>query len=110
MLDCRCNRLLQELLQHRLALVGLVGFLYLERLSSLESPAEVAAEDSARANRPSVAVMAFENMSDDPSAEYFGDGLAEEILNLLAQLTELDVAARGKQVVESYSASVAHSN
>jgi len=88
-----------------LALVGLVGFLYLERLSSLESPAEVAAEDSARANRPSVAVMAFENMSDDPSAEYFGDGLAEEILNLLAQLTELDVAARtssfyykGKQV------------
>ena len=43
---------------------------------------------------PSVAVMAFENMSADPENEYFSDGLAEEILNALTQIEGLRVAAR----------------
>ncbi len=75
-----------------LALVSLVGFLYVERLTLQEQVAEATSGHSN--GRPSVAVMAFENMSDDPSAEYFGDGLAEEILNLLARINELNVAAR----------------
>jgi TolB-like protein/Flp pilus assembly protein TadD len=76
-----------------IALVCLVGFLYLERLTEDEATGNAVGAGLADA-RPSVAVMAFENMSDDPSAEYFGDGLAEEILNLLARLNELNVAAR----------------
>ena len=77
-----------------LALIGLIGFLYLERLSPWEPSAGDSAEASLRAKPASVAVMAFENMSNDPSAEYFGDGIAEEILNLLSRITEIDVAAR----------------
>ena len=43
---------------------------------------------------PSIAVLPFVNMSGDPEQEYFSDGIAEEILNALAQLPELRVAAR----------------
>jgi TolB-like protein len=42
----------------------------------------------------SIAVLPFVNMSDDPANEYFSDGLSEELLNLLAQIPELHVAAR----------------
>lgn len=42
----------------------------------------------------SVAVLPFENMSADPDQEYFAAGLAEELLNLLARVEGLKVAAR----------------
>lgn len=42
----------------------------------------------------SVAVLPFVNMSSDPEQEYFSDGLAEELLNRLAQNEQLRVAAR----------------
>ena len=42
----------------------------------------------------SVAVLPFVNMSADPDNEYFSDGIAEEILNVLARIPELKVAAR----------------
>ncbi len=42
----------------------------------------------------SIAVLPFVNMSDDASNEYFSDGLSEELLNLLAKIPELRVAAR----------------
>jgi len=43
---------------------------------------------------PSVAVLPFANMSGDKENEYFSDGLAEEILNLLARIPGLKVIAR----------------
>ena len=42
----------------------------------------------------SIAVLAFENMSDDPGQEYFSDGISEDLLNLLAQIPELRVISR----------------
>jgi len=42
----------------------------------------------------SIAVLPFVNMSDDASNEYFSEGLSEELLNLLARIPELRVAAR----------------
>jgi TolB-like protein/Tfp pilus assembly protein PilF len=42
----------------------------------------------------SIAVLPFVNMSDDAGNEYFSDGLSEELLNLLARIPELKVAAR----------------
>jgi adenylate cyclase len=42
----------------------------------------------------SIAVLPFVNMSSDAEQEYFSDGLSEELLNLLAQIPELKVAAR----------------
>jgi TolB-like protein len=42
----------------------------------------------------SIAVLPFVNMSDDKANEHFGDGLSEELLNLLAKEPGLRVAAR----------------
>ena len=52
---------------------------------------EVAAAADAQ---KTIAVLPFANMSADPEQEYFVDGLAEELLNLLAGIPELRVAAR----------------
>jgi eukaryotic-like serine/threonine-protein kinase len=45
-------------------------------------------------DHPSIAVLPFANMSRDPDDEYFSDGLAEEIINALAQFPSLKVTAR----------------
>lgn len=42
----------------------------------------------------SVAVLPFANISADPENEYFGDGLAEELIGALTQIPDLHVAAR----------------
>jgi len=42
----------------------------------------------------SIAVLPFVNMSNDPDQEYFGEGMAEEILNSLVHLKDLKVAGR----------------
>ena len=45
-------------------------------------------------DKPSIAVLPFENMSSDSENEYFSDGLAEELINMLTRLEGLSVAAR----------------
>ena len=42
----------------------------------------------------SIAVLPFHNMSNDPGQEFFSDGITEELLNALARLRNLKVAAR----------------
>lgn len=66
------------------------------------SPGPISA---ASAIRDSIAVLPFLSMSPDPENEFFADGITEEIINALAQIKELQVAARsssftfkGKQV------------
>jgi serine/threonine-protein kinase len=41
-----------------------------------------------------IAVLPFANMSADPASEYFSDGLAEDLINALAQIEGLRVVAR----------------
>jgi adenylate cyclase len=50
--------------------------------------------DSSVPGRPSIAVLAFENLSDDPNQDYFSDGLADEIITGLTRSRSLFVAAR----------------
>ena len=65
-------------------------------------PAESAASADTRpvarpvvdAAEPSVAVLPFVNLSSDPEQDYFSDGLAEQVLDLLARVPELRVIAR----------------
>ena len=45
-------------------------------------------------HKPSIAVLPFANMSAEKENEYFGDGLAEEVINALAQVPGLQVAGR----------------
>jgi adenylate cyclase len=45
-------------------------------------------------DRPSIAVLPFENMSGDPEQEYFADGMVEEIITALSRFKLLFVIAR----------------
>jgi adenylate cyclase len=45
-------------------------------------------------DKPSIAVLPFENMSGDPEQEYFCDGLTEEIITALSKVPKLFVIAR----------------
>ncbi len=49
--------------------------------------------------KPSIAVLPFENMSNDPDHEYFCDGLAEEILTTLSKIPQLFVISRNSSFV-----------
>jgi adenylate cyclase len=44
--------------------------------------------------KPSIAVLAFNNMSGDAEQEYFSDGISEDIITDLSKLSELHVVAR----------------
>ena len=57
-----------------------------ETRPALPAPAATAA--------PSIAVLPFEDMSAEHDQQYLGDGIAEELLNALASIAELKVAAR----------------
>ena len=45
-------------------------------------------------DKPSIAVLPFQNMSDDPEQEYFADGMVEEITTALSRIKWLFVIAR----------------
>ena len=45
-------------------------------------------------DRPSIAVLPFQNMSGDPEQEYFADGIVEEIITALSRFSGLFVIAR----------------
>ena len=70
-------------------LVGGIGYL----IYRPDAPGPIAAAQADVADR-SIAVLPFVNLSDDAANDYFGDGLAEEILNVLATVPNLRVAAR----------------
>ena len=54
-----------------------------------EKPAPRTAPD-----KPSIAVLAFNNMSGDAEQEYFSDGISEDIITDLSKLSNLHVVAR----------------
>ena len=56
-------------------------------------------EDAAAAQRRSIAVLPFVNMSSDEEQEWFADGLTEEILNSLAKAPDLLVSSRTSSFV-----------
>src|SRR5262249_21957495 len=45
-------------------------------------------------NKPSIAVLPFENLSGDPAQEYFADGMVEDIIAALSRIRWLFVIAR----------------
>jgi adenylate cyclase len=45
-------------------------------------------------DKPSIAVLPFQNMSSDPEQEFFADGMVEEVITALSRFKELFVIAR----------------
>jgi len=45
-------------------------------------------------DKPSIAVLPFQNLSGDPEQEYFADGMVEEITTALSRIRWLFVIAR----------------
>jgi TolB-like protein len=83
--------------------VGMSYFIYESRFSTdteqdvVEPAIETKEQTEEAIQEPegaSIAVLAFVNMSSDPEQEYFSDGISEEILNVLAKIDGLSVAAR----------------
>jgi TolB-like protein len=83
-----------------IALVAVVGgtvWWYVSRLDESAwqaGPAAPSIRHEVPQDAASVAVLPFVNMSEDPSNEYFSDGLSEEILNSLSRIPRLYVPAR----------------
>src|SRR5208337_3643954 len=50
-------------------------------------------------DKPSIAVLAFQNMSGDPEQEYFADGMVEDIITGLSRIKWLFVIARNSSFV-----------
>lgn len=63
------------------------------RVASGPSPSD-RTPGPARPEKPSIAVLAFTNMSGDPEQEYFSDGISEDIITELSRFQELFVIAR----------------
>jgi adenylate cyclase len=63
--------------------------------ASLSPPAKtLAGTPPALPDKPSIAVLPFQNMSGDPEQEYFSDGMVEEIITALSRIRWLFVIAR----------------
>jgi adenylate cyclase len=75
-------------------LIGLAGWLlYIQQTKRIE-PASVEKMAFQLPDRPSIAVLPFDNLSGDPEQEYFSDGITEEIITALSSVPNLFVIAR----------------
>ena len=75
------------------------------RIALKQAQAETAAAPAtapaafASPDKPSIAVLPFQNMSGDAEQDYFCDGLVEDIITTLSKLTGLQVIARNSSFV-----------
>ena len=73
---------------------SLIGWnIYLQQSKKVE-PASVENMALPLPDKPSIAVLAFDNLSGDPSQDYFSDGIAEQIITTLSNVGALFVIAR----------------
>ena len=63
-------------------------------LAASKKPAVEAAQPLALPDKPSIAVLPFQNISGDPEQEYFADGMEEDIITALSRFRSLFVIAR----------------
>ncbi len=70
----------------------------------MTSSQEAPAKPPTLPDKPSIAVLPFENMSGDPEQEYFADGIAEDIITTLSHTHWLFVVARNSSFTYKGSA------
>jgi adenylate cyclase len=65
-----------------------------EKREAFSTPVAEAESPPPLPDKPSIAVLSFQNMSGDPEQEYFADGMVEEIITALSRFKWLFVIAR----------------
>ena len=84
--------------QHYIRTVHKKGFQFIAPVQTdpqqVEIESTVLAEVSGKPQRPAVAVLPFENLSDAPDQEYFSDGITSDIITHLSKHRWIDVTAR----------------
>ncbi|MGD8332877.1 MAG: tetratricopeptide repeat protein [Desulfobacterales bacterium] len=73
--------------------IGLIVYQFYVRRPAIE-PASVENMAYPLPDKPSIAVLPFDNMSGDPDQEYFSDGITEEIITALSKTPKIFVIAR----------------
>ncbi|MGD9046027.1 MAG: adenylate/guanylate cyclase domain-containing protein [Desulfobacterales bacterium] len=74
--------------------VGLVSWnIYLQRSKKVE-PASVEKMAFPLPDKPSIAVLPFDNLSGDPEQEYFSDGFTEDLITTLSKIPDLFIISR----------------
>ena len=74
-----------------------IGLFFIGRYTARKSHASAARTEAATGSsipQKSIAVLPFENLSDDKGAAYFADGIQDEILTKLASIADLKVISR----------------
>jgi TolB-like protein/class 3 adenylate cyclase len=73
---------------------GLIGWnIYLQQFKKIE-PGSVEKMGYPLPDKPSIAVLPFTNMSEDPKQDYFSDGLSDQIISSLSRIPDIFVTAR----------------
>jgi len=67
--------------------------------STMETDNSKSVVDMSLPDKPSIAVLPFNNMSGDPEQDYFSDGIAEDIITALSRSSWLFVIARNSRFV-----------
>jgi TolB-like protein/tetratricopeptide (TPR) repeat protein len=88
------QRLIKTLPRKGIRFVGGVSEERVPIPTMLSNLAEPSKHQPAGPDRPSIAVLPFNNMSNDPEQEYFVDGMVEEIITALSHIRWLLVIAR----------------
>ena len=84
--------------------LGVSSKLDLRKRIEAAPPADPVVDHPPRPDKPSIAVLAFENMSGDPQQEYFSGGITEDIVTALSRSPWLFVIARNSSPVRRISA------
>ena len=70
------------------------GYRFLGGVQIVEQTADSTFEPSASTELPSLVVLPFTNLSNDPGQDYFSDGITDDIITELSRFPELSVVAR----------------
>src|SRR5437867_100229 len=75
---------------------GVSAFIVFPLLRTINSPVPTAEHSVSNAAQPekSIAVLPFENASNEPNTEYLSEGISEALINSLSELQQLRVIAR----------------